>query len=252
MKKRNFTLTEAKMKKRNFTLIELLVVTAIIVILAGMLLPALNKAREKARSTTCINQLKTLGTGLALYNADSRDFLPVGLSYSPVYSWGHTILSYCGGKLSATELYAKNPVSVSDPNIKLFKILICESNPVKLAREVAAGLSSYPTNYTFNSGLMPVNAQQIQISKLRRSSENGLLWDSNLARYASAGCGWISNIKPRDYPASDTTGKFHTGRTNLLYTDGHVLSANPLPVLPIASGANLKDFSGSYYTNLVD
>ncbi len=70
------------MKKKNgFTLIELLVVIAIIAILAAILFPVFAKARESARSTTCLSNLKQLGTALQMYKADWDQCYP---TFSPV------------------------------------------------------------------------------------------------------------------------------------------------------------------------
>ena len=156
------------MKKRIFTLIELLVVIAIIAILAAMLLPALQQARDRAKSTQCINNLKQCGVIAATYLGDHRDFWPAGNRNKHV-----TVTEADGTKL--------------DTNNYVYNFYKGKYIPANIAKQTSSGFMQCPSVELKPNDPSGSHTPQTYGTQYNRNTNNSGSW-------AGGSCGWGYNI----------------------------------------------------------
>ena len=139
----------------NFTLIELLIVMAIIAILAALLLPALNKSRDRAQTIKCLGNLKQIGTAAAAYSIDFEGYVAsqnLGLRSNSAWDWQYGS-RYLGYSVSATG-YPVNAWPVFRCPADTTEILLDGNN--KSNQRESYGLVSLIQGYELNGAVPPM------------------------------------------------------------------------------------------------
>jgi len=194
------------MKQRGFTLIELLVVIAIIAILAAILFPVFARAREKARQTACLSNVKQMALGMLMYVQDYDEHFPSyaqgSSSVSPWVFWPHQL----------------------QPYIKNWQIYQCSSNGIRETNSLYHG-TTYPVRPTYGVTNELWKDSRL-LAEIKSPAEKFMMFDSNhqalgdvRAILTSSKCAqWSCGLMVRDTHAWLVP---HNAGANIGFCDGH-------------------------------
>ncbi len=237
------------MKKQIFTLIELLVVIAIIAILAGMLLPALNKARNQARRAGCQNNLKQVGTAVGMY-ANEYDFLPVAQEDGGLYGtgfWKYLISPYLGIDIDRSNRVTNKP-TYTKLSAGPFQCASYNMDILKVKPSSPATGGGYGWNWS-GAGYRTVTAspdiQYFQkLNRYKKPTETVACGDdTDKGNDTMRSNGYFYAAASHVPGGNEAVGDRHDAGININWLDGHVSYMSQLGFL---AG---KDGVQNYYTN---
>lgn len=219
-----------------FTLIEMLVVIAIIGILASLLLPALSKAQDVARSIYCINNLKQIGNATAMYFGDNDGYFPTS-NVRWETTWDCRIAPYLGvrGNGGLDNWYKFHVYGDSTSGLVTTPVLKCPSDENTHTFQRSYRANAIPLNDLSKRRGVLRNAVSRKIGQITEPEQTIFLaegWASNNFQFQTAFSyldGWI--VPTGATTKADGFSFFHGNTNNFSFCDGHAKGIDPRLVI---------------------